>query len=91
MAKRGRVPPPMLSRPKLQKGDYEYLSAWQTLDEGRPSGMAGPSAISIAEIESYCNLVGINTKAERLRYLRLLRRLDRVYLEHWAEKRAAQK
>lgn len=86
MAKRGKAPPPLLSRPRLQKGDFDYLSAWQLLDEGRPSGMAGPGAISISEIEAYCNLMGIASRNERLKYLRLIRRLDRVYLETWAEK-----
>lgn len=48
--------------------------------------MSAPNPISVAEIEAYCNLAGIASRRERLKYLRLIRRLDGVYLRHWAEK-----
>lgn len=61
------------------------MQAYQTLEEGRTGGMAGPNPIPVAEIEAYCNLAGIVSQPERLKYLRLIRRLDRAYLDHWAE------
>jgi hypothetical protein len=84
--KKGVVPAPLLAKPKLQPQDTAYLRAYQILDEGRGAGMVGPNPISIADIEAYCNLTGIASQRERLKYLRLVRRLDQVYLGHWAEK-----
>jgi hypothetical protein len=80
------MPAPLLARPRLRQQDGEYYLAYQTLDDGRTAGMAGPNPIAIADIEAYCNLTGIASRRERLKYLRLVRRLDQVYLSHWAEK-----
>lgn len=49
-------------------------------------GVNQPNPIAVSEIEALCNLLGIASKTERLKYLRLIRRLDRVYLGEWAEK-----
>jgi hypothetical protein len=79
-------PAPLLARPKLQPQDMRYLRAYQTIEDGRTGGVGGPNPIPLSDISAYCDLAGIDKASERLKYLRLVRRLDRAYLEHWAEK-----
>jgi hypothetical protein len=58
---------------------------WVVLDEGRTWGMQAPAPISIVEVQALCDLLGIASRNERLKYLRTIRRLDRIFLGHWAE------
>lgn len=73
--------------PRLQKQDTPYMTAYQTLEDRRKGGLQGPEPIAVSEIESYCNLARVNDPRERLKHLRLVGALDRLYLEHWAENR----
>lgn len=65
--------------------DREYLDAFYSLSQARPSGFGGPEAIPVSDILSYVNLVGIVSREERLKYLRLIQRMDRAYLDHARE------
>ena len=90
--KTGVMPVPLKSRPRLQNQDAVYYRAFTTLSQSRPSGgMGGRSAIPISEILAFCQLVGIASKEERLKYLSLIQELDQICLEHWAEESAKTK
>lgn len=81
----GVKPPALLSQPKLQFLDLEFLDAFRVLDECRTFGFSAPSPIMVSEIQAYCDLKGIVSLPLRAKYLKLIRVLDRVYLKHWRE------
>jgi hypothetical protein len=81
------VPPPLLREPKLKRYDDEYLNAFYSLSHSRqPGGMGGVGPITVGEIRHYLDLVGIDSQSERVKYLRVMQRLDSVYLNDAAEK-----
>lgn len=77
--------------PKLKRFDDIYLNAYNTLANARGSGMAGPQPISLAEISAYFSVLGIDDRAERVKYVALIQRLDQVYLQHAGEQTAKNK
>lgn len=48
--------------------------------------MAGPQPIQISEIAALFDLTGVTERREKARYAHLIQELDRVFLEHAAEK-----
>ena len=63
-----------------------YYNAFTDLSASRPSGgMGGASAIPISEVLAFCELLGIANLRERAKYLRIVRELDRICLDHWAD------
>lgn len=85
------VPPPLLRKPKLKQGDQTYLNAYYACDHGRQSvAMGGVNPIPVAEVRHYTDMAGIDCPGERLKYLRIIQRLDSVYIEHVTEKLKAQ-
>lgn len=85
------VPPPILRRPKLKKGDQTYLDAYYACDHGRQAvAMGGVNPIPVSEIRHYTDMAGIDCPDERLKYLRIIQRLDSVYIGHVVEKLKAQ-
>lgn len=84
------APPPLLRRPKLKAGDQDYLDAFYSCSHSRQSsGMGGANPILLSEVGAYLSLVGIDTRDERLKYLRIIQRLDTVYLTEAAERAKA--
>ena len=83
--KTGVVPPPLLRMPKLKRFDDVYLDAYNTLSSSRGSDMSGPQPIRLSEINAYFSVMGIDERDERVKYVALIQRLDRVYLEHAGE------
>jgi hypothetical protein len=75
----------MKSRPRLLNGDVPYYNAFQYCNASRPASMGGMCAIPISEINAFCQLVGIVTREERVKYLELIQELDNLCLEHWAK------
>lgn len=83
--KTGVVPPPLLRMPKLKRFDEIYLDAYNTLSAARESGTHGPSPIRLSEIDAYFRVMGIDERDERVKYVALIQRLDRAYLDHASE------
>lgn len=48
-------------------------------------GVNAPEPFQLSEIHAFCLLRGIVSLSLRAKYLRVLQRLDRVFLDHWAE------
>ncbi|VTU32284.1 hypothetical protein H4CHR_02981 [Variovorax sp. PBS-H4] len=82
----GVKPAALQKRPKIRVTDAPFSEAFFTLHSARTFGAAAPNPISLQEIVAYCSLQGIDSKAEKAKYLRLIQLLDQVYLGHWAEK-----
>lgn len=47
--------------------------------------MSGPNPLSIAEVSAFCILMGIASRDDRVKYLRITQKLDQVFLNHWHE------
>lgn len=84
-AKVGKTPQALLDRPQLKLTDMAFVEAYQVLDGGRTVGFNSPDPIPLTEIQAYLDLHGIVNKALRLKYLRLIRKLDSAYLEYAKE------
>ena len=66
--------------------DMAYYNAFNSLNRSRQSGgMGGSSPILVSEVLAYCQLVGIASGKERVKYLNLVQDLDQICLTHWAE------
>lgn len=48
-------------------------------------GMSSPNPIQVSELSALCQLMGIASGADKAKYLRIVQKLDQVYLSHWAE------
>jgi hypothetical protein len=79
------APRPLQQMPKLLPQDEAYYGFFQTLSESRTYGLGGPDALRISEVLALCQLTGIAYPAEKSKYLRIVQRLDRVYLTHWSK------
>lgn len=64
-----------------------YYNAFNDLSASRPpGGMGGGAApIPISEVLAFCELLGIANLRERAKYLRLVKELDKICLDHWSE------
>jgi len=79
--KDGRVHPAELRRPRLRDDCLRYYDAYRMLGAARVWNQIGPEAIRVSEVESYLNLCGIEDPHTKLKYLRLIQRMDRVELK----------
>ena len=71
-------------RPKLKFGDQEYLDAYYFLHSSRHydafSGV--PQPVSIADIAAWLDLIQEYDAGERMRYVKLITRIDRAHIDH---------
>lgn len=87
-AKQAGIPTPALdNRPVLRRDCVEYYDAFHDLSAGRTFGYGVANPIQVSEIEAYLRLLGVESREERLKYLRLVRKLDGVYLQHLSKKK----
>lgn len=76
----GVKPKALVDRPALQPQNRLFLEAFYDLNPSRQIGMTiGP--IPCSEVLAYVQLLGDYTADERLRLLRIVRRLDSAYME----------
>jgi hypothetical protein len=76
----------MLERPVLKQEDLPYREAFFLLNDGRTQGAGGFDPLATSEILALVVMGGIAYIGDKPKYLRLMRQLDRTYLEHQAEK-----
>ena len=87
----GDTHPQDVGRPKLTPDCLEYYDAYRALGMSRIYTQVGPTPLQMTEIEAYLRLNGITDQPERLKYLRLIQRLDRAELAHIYRKSKAAK
>lgn len=84
----GIKPKALVDRPTLQQQNRHFLEAFYDLNPSRQIGMTiGP--IPCSEVLAYVQLLGDYTADERLRLLRVVRRLDAAYMEFTASKKTS--
>jgi hypothetical protein len=89
--KTGIKPAALKSRPALEQADLPYYQAFSTLDDSRLPGFHSVSPILVSEVWAYCQLMGIVNQRLRSKYLSLVKAMDKVCLNHWAEYQKQQK
>lgn len=77
---------PMAERPTLEVIDLPYREAFFILHAGRRQNMGGWESLAVSEILGLVKEGGIDYEFQMPKYLRLMQKLDRIFLEHQAEK-----
>lgn len=78
----GQHHPACLRKPTLRSDCIKYHDAYRSLGVARIWSEVGPMPIPLVEVEAYLRLAGIGDPSTKLKYLRLIRRMDMVELEH---------
>lgn len=84
------TPSGLASRPEVEPDDLRYLDAFRALDRSRAGGHGGPLPLSIQEVHAFLLLVGEGRADERLKFLRMMQRMDDVFLKHAQAKMEAE-
>lgn len=87
----GKPHPAALTRPALRDDCIKYYDAFCLLSACRMWSEVGPQPIQISEVESYTRMAGIDEPRTRLKYARLIRRLDTVVINYINAQRQKQK
>ena len=82
----GVTPNALAVKPGLDKGGFGILHAYDLLDQSRLHSEIGPQALQMSEILAYLEISGVEDGYDRLFFLRTIKRLDVIYLNHCAEK-----
>lgn len=83
------MPPALASRPKLDYKQRWLYEHFEQVSPDRPIGQVGPLSIPTSEIESHLRLANIGSQDQREQIRRVIRRLDKVFLKHFEDKREA--
>lgn len=78
----GFTPKALASRPALLAEDLKYLEGFRVLNRARASGFQGHQSIAVAEVLAYLSIAQERDTDERLKFLRLVQKMDRSFLEH---------
>lgn len=83
------MPPALAARPVLDFKQREIYGHFDALSPDRPIGQVGPLSIPTSEIEAYLRIKHISTQSKQEEVHRVVRRLDRVFLKYYEDKREA--
>jgi hypothetical protein len=78
----GKHHPAYLRRPALRRDCVRYYDAFRVLGASRIWSQVGPEPILVSEVESFLNMSGVTDPDTKLKYLRLIKQLDRVELKY---------
>lgn len=76
----------MTDKPSLSGDLVGVWGAYNLLNSSRLMTEAGPGPIPLTEIKAYLDIVDIDDVDSRLYVVRIVRTLDNLYLEHYAER-----
>lgn len=82
MAERGDIHPATRTKPALTNDCFGYFEVYSSLSASRNYNQSGPQPIPTSEIESELRLRGIDDQFDKEKYLRLVKKLDRVELDY---------
>ena len=80
--------PALQNRPELTQWVADYWNAFQTLGNSRIPHQGGIGPIPLTEIVAYMDAIYLRDVDERLRMIKMIQSLDRVYMKHVNEKAA---
>lgn len=70
----------------LGNGGVSVLSAYDVLDNSRQVYEGGPQSILVSEVLAYLEIAKIEAVEDRLLFLNTIKKLDVIYLNHYAER-----
>lgn len=79
------------NRPALTQWVAEYWEAFQILGNSRIPHQGGVGPIPLTEIVAYMDTIYLFDVDERLRMVRMIQSLDKVYMRHVNDKAAHQR
>ena len=83
--------PALQNRPALSQWVIEYWEAFQHLGNSRTMQQGGVGPIPLTEIVAWMDVTYLRDVDERLRTVRMIQSLDKVYCKHVNDKAAAQR
>ena len=81
--------PALQNRPALSQWVVDYWNAFQTLSGSRASHQGGIGPIPLSELVAYMDATYLRDVEERLKFIRMIQSLDRIYVKHVNDKVAA--
>jgi len=91
MQEGGMAVPALQNRPQLSRWVVEYWEAFQVLGNSRIPHQGGVGPIPLTEIVAYMDASYLRDVDERLRLIKMIQSLDKVYCRHVNDKAAAQR
>ena len=82
----GHEPPALQARPQLNETELLYWDIYQELHAGRQSNGFGYNVIALRDILDMADMYEIQHHESRLSLIRVIRAMDRTYLEQVAKK-----
>lgn len=80
--KTGKLPRELENEPDIEARLLPYVEAFAVLNAGRSAGMTA-NPIPLTEMEAYIRLYQV---ADIVRFIRLIRAMDKAYMDHSADK-----
>lgn len=74
--------PAELRKPALSADCIDYYDAFRYLGASRSWSQVGPNPILMSEISAYFEINSITDQYEKQKYMRLIKHLDRVEIDH---------
>lgn len=83
------MPQALVERPKLDYKQRWLYEHFEQLSPDRNMSQVGPLSIPTSEIESHLRLSRISSPTQQDQIRRVMRRLDKVFLKYFEDKREA--
>lgn len=77
----GQTPQALLNRPTICDADHFIVNCFYELNQWRADLEVAPK-LNLTDIKSYIDLLGDLSSAEKFRFIKAIKALDTVYLEH---------
>ena len=85
----GQLHPALAAKPALRRDCLRYYEVFTALGASRIWTQVGPQPFQISEVLTLVEAKGIENPETKMKYLRLVQRMDRVELMHHMNKRAS--
>lgn len=74
------------NRPRLTMWTIEYWDAYQVLSSSRMVHQGGIGPIPLSEMVAYMDATNLTDVDDRLRFIKMMQALDKVYVSHINER-----
>lgn len=85
----GQIHPALATKPALRRDCLRYYEVFHALGASRVWSQVGPQPLQVSEILALVEAKGIEEPETKLKYVRLVQRMDRVEMLHHTTKRAS--